>query len=73
MTDPDLQAAHEEALRQIRLKFEGETDRIFQEAIDEYDRQMRRVTVFYAIVILILLIVIAVHISQMPPSAAVPT
>lgn len=73
MTDPDLQAAHEEALRQIKAKFEGASQRIFQEAIDEYDRQMRRVTAIYVVIILVLLVVIAVHISQMPPNTSLPT
>jgi len=73
MTDPDIQTAHDEALRQIRAKFEGESRRIFQQAMDDYDRTMRLAMAFYAIVILTLLIVIAIHISQMPPSAALPT
>ena len=73
MTDPDLQAAHEEAMRQIWAKCEGESRRIFQQAMDDYGRTMRRGMALYAAVILALLIAIAIHISQMPPSAALPT
>ncbi|MCY3864245.1 MAG: hypothetical protein OXG68_02290 [Chloroflexi bacterium] len=73
MTDPDLQAAHEEAIRQLAIKFEGETHRLLQKAVDEYDRAMNRTMKIYAIVILVLLIVIAIHISQMPPSSTLPT
>ena len=73
MTDPDLQAAHEEALRLIAAKYEAASRRAFQKAIDEYDRAMNRALRIYAVVILVLLIVIAVHISRMPPSASLPT
>ena len=54
MTDPDLQAAHEEAMRQLAIKFEGESHRILKQAIDEYDRAMHRALKVYAIVILAL-------------------
>ena len=72
MSEPDIHTAHDEALRQIWAKFEADSRRHFQAALDEYDRTMRRALAFYAIVILLLLIAIAVHLSRMPPDAALP-
>lgn len=73
MIDPDIQTAHDEALRQIWGKFEADSRRDFQAALDEYDRTMRRALAVYAIVILLLLTVIVIHLSWMPTSAIPPT
>jgi len=72
MSDPDIQATREAALRQIFDELHDDSQRILQEALDEYDRIMRRALAFYLLVILALLIAIAIHISRMPPGAALP-